>query len=93
MSRCPSCGGIIGVDCFNTVDCAMISAREQSWNDQATMVALNAAKDTIQWFEDNMPYDESNQSDRFHKYAHAMDLINQQLPQDTTTINEDDLPF
>lgn len=26
MKRCPSCDGILGVDCFNPVDCAAITA-------------------------------------------------------------------
>jgi hypothetical protein len=31
MARtCPSCGGIIGRDCFNPMECAMITARDES---------------------------------------------------------------
>jgi hypothetical protein len=30
MSRCPSCGGIIGRDCFNPIECAQISTYESS---------------------------------------------------------------
>lgn len=25
MNQCPSCGGVIGTDCFNPQDCAMVS--------------------------------------------------------------------
>lgn len=31
MSRCPSCGGILGRDCFNPIECAQITA---SMNDE-----------------------------------------------------------
>lgn len=27
MGLCPSCGGVLGRDCFNPVDCAVISAQ------------------------------------------------------------------
>lgn len=31
MSRiCQSCGGIVGRDCFNTVECAMITSRMEN---------------------------------------------------------------
>jgi len=34
MARCNSCGGVLGRDCFNPMDCAMISAREDSYERQ-----------------------------------------------------------
>lgn len=34
MARCPSCGGILGRDCFNPVDCAMISERQAQEHDR-----------------------------------------------------------
>lgn len=34
MSMCPSCGGIIGRDCFNPVECAWIT---QSMNEQSAV--------------------------------------------------------
>jgi hypothetical protein len=30
MNRCPSCGGVIGRDCFNPVECAAISSHNNS---------------------------------------------------------------
>lgn len=33
MNRCPSCGGIIGKDCFNPVECAAISERMAQYHD------------------------------------------------------------
>ena len=32
MAHCPSCGGIIGRDCFNPVECAQITASMQNNN-------------------------------------------------------------
>jgi hypothetical protein len=34
MSRCNSCGGIIGKDCFNPVECAYISEQQATQHDK-----------------------------------------------------------
>lgn len=34
MSRCNSCGGIIGKDCFNPVECAYISEQQATQHDR-----------------------------------------------------------
>jgi len=34
MRHCPSCGGIIGKDCFNPIECAEITERQAQQNSQ-----------------------------------------------------------
>lgn len=34
MRHCPSCGGIVGRDCFNPVECAQISEQQATQHDQ-----------------------------------------------------------
>lgn len=31
MSRCPTCGGVLGRDCFNPIECAQISDRDNAY--------------------------------------------------------------
>lgn len=52
MALCPSCGGIIGRDCFNTQECAWITAQiNNQSNDSITIAALQAAKEAIDFAE------------------------------------------
>lgn len=36
MNACPSCGGIIGIDCFNPQECAEISYQQQQFAQRDT---------------------------------------------------------
>jgi len=49
--RCPSCGGVIGRDCFNPQECAQITQNMQKAElDELTIRALKDAKECIEWF-------------------------------------------
>lgn len=42
MRHCPSCGGIIGRDCFNPTECAWISEQQQRYHEQDGIKAAHA---------------------------------------------------
>lgn len=53
MSTCPSCGGVIGRDCFNTRECAWITSQMNNQsNDDIVITALRVAKETIDFTSD-----------------------------------------
>ena len=53
MSQCPSCGGVIGRDCFNPVECADISNRMNSYDIQELEYQIQILKQTL--IENNIP--------------------------------------
>jgi hypothetical protein len=53
MSQCPSCGGIIGRDCFNPIECAEISSRIDSYNIQELEYQISVLKQTL--IDNNIP--------------------------------------
>jgi hypothetical protein len=53
MSQCPSCGGVIGRDCFNPIECADISNSMNSYDIQALEYQIQILKQTL--IENNIP--------------------------------------
>jgi len=41
MSRCPSCGGVIGKDCYNPTECAQISYKEIEYDNYVLQGKIN----------------------------------------------------
>lgn len=52
MALCPSCGGVVGRDCFNTQECAWITAQMERQGDDKSVAALQAAKEAIDFASD-----------------------------------------
>ena len=53
MSQCPSCGVVIGRDCFNSIECADISNRMNSYYIQELEYQIQILKQTL--IENNIP--------------------------------------
>lgn len=100
MSRCPSCGGILGRDCFNPVECSQITA---SMNDeqivQPYIDALREALDTINQMADKMQIIDEGLSEHLGNLIdNTVAMINRTLPPVPWTAEQensfyDDLPF
>lgn len=44
MNRCPGCGGVVGRDCFNPVECQQISISQQQYAVYDSYQALQTAQ-------------------------------------------------
>lgn len=63
MRSCPSCGGIIGRDCFNPIECAQITASMDSY------YAVEDYKKSLDQKQIDAYYKE--QQDEYFKYIEA----------------------
>lgn len=81
MELCPSCGGVIGRDCFNTQDCAMISQslENDSTGDDKVVTALQEAKESIEFAMSKLDCPEHLVETWGNMYMHIMDLIDDAL--------------
>lgn len=69
MSQCPSCGGIIGRDCFSPVECAEISNNMNSYDFRELEYQISVLKQAL--IENNIPIPDlqikqENQNDNYH---------------------------
>ena len=53
MAHCPSCGGIIGRDCYNPVDCAEISRRNDNYDIHELEYQIEILKQAL--IDNNIP--------------------------------------
>ncbi len=53
MKHCPSCGGIIGRDCFNPVECANISNNMNGYEIQELEYKISVLTQTL--IDNNIP--------------------------------------
>jgi hypothetical protein len=53
MAHCPSCGGILGRDCFNPIECADISNRMNGYEIQELEYQISVLKQTL--IDNNIP--------------------------------------
>ncbi len=94
MAVCQSCGGIIGRDCFNPMECAIITARENSQREGQINNTENSVNELWRQF------------DALKEHLIALGIINAQdmdyimIPSPQPSLeyhrvnkNEEDLPF
>lgn len=100
MATCPSCGGVIGRDCFNTYDCAQITEANNIQDQTEPLLALLAdAKKALEWVADNMSVDNPEMQETYANMAdNVISRIKDALPVPPMTEEQrkefwDDLPF
>ena len=74
MNRCPSCGGLIGRDCFNPVECARITEnlRQQDYQSADSQIIQQLQNEINHLREVEIPHVED-------KLSIALDLIKETI--------------
>lgn len=100
MAHCPSCGGVIGRDCFNTQECATIAEQMNQPVDNITIIALKTAMEAIEFADKEFDCPRPLVETWGNMYMNALAQIEQALNNAGISVqktpvhsNTDDLPF
>lgn len=66
MKYCQGCGGIVGRDCFNEIECMSISAQQNHYDEQYLLAEIELLKKTLK--ENGIPIPELNKQHEITSY-------------------------